>query len=601
MAAKTASVSGYTDQSATFGGAGAAATDDTITINDGVTLTLRANTSLSLGDSASPSTPAIRTASTGGTGVFVMEAGSSLTIRANVQQGNATWTVADGVTITANNSTALTWQIGDNHNQANAKLTITGASGSRVTINGAGGGSYLRFTDGGFLRGGKLDAQYADFRSVGNASNSGFQFWLSSSGNTFSLRNCTLDASCGVLDGTSAAHADAVFRVEDCVFNATGQNIGPALFTNAISGGTYSIQRNYLAGSLGNSSNGGRWRDATIKDNVILGGIYSVGSNAENWASGSGNNLIRLPFANGVEMPSASLTQANYWHVHSPAGQLTNIRWLYPRTGGDSEISGQLLEPGDTDSTGDLIPAASPGSARSCSVKHDLVTLNASGAHAGQFVSCLGNANMTLPAIDHNTFPATAATGESGAISYGESYAGRADMIGSIGSNLVWSPSAGGGYVFQRRSQATQQDGCSAANVRNNGKFNLSTGDYGVGYDDTAGSGMYSSGSPGANDVVFGSDPFTDRTRRLSTYAVEFAGASSGDTYSNKCAAAYSYLAADPAVRIPHLIAWVRAGFAPNTASALAAHDNVSPSNGWIGALEGSVPTPAFVLCGQEF
>jgi hypothetical protein len=587
LAAYTSSQTGNWASTSTWGGSGPPGDGDTVTIANTHTVTIAASTSVTVGNGADTATPAIATASAG-TGILAIADGASLTIKSGVIQGNATWTIGAGCTITANNAAALTWLIGDAHSQANAKLTITGTSGSRTSIVGDGGGSYLKFSSGDKLRAGKMSAVYTDFQAIGNSSNAGFYPYLSTAGDTFSLKYCTLDADCGPIRTVTGINAGAVFEIEDSVFNATGENVGTTVFSNAISGGTYSIQRNRFEGTLGTEGGGGRWRDATIAHNLILSGLWSSSTTDENWASGSGNNLIRRKATEGVFSPSVSLTQANYWQWHNPAGSLSGIRWIYFRKVTGGVIRNQILEPGNTNSTGDLLQCSTPTGAVSHTIDHNLVLLNQAGDHTGQFVSLLGNSNVTLAAINHNTYPSTATGTESGAISYGETYAGHANMISAIKSNLVWDHTSGGGYVFQRRSTNTVADGCASGNITHNGKWNLSTGDQGEGYDDTAGSGMFSSGSPGASDVSLAADPFFDRTRNLATYAVAFAGSASGDTYNDKCADVYDYLDDDPATRIPHLIAWVKEGFKPTTATLQAAHDNTAPSNGWIGAIEGS-------------
>ena len=56
---------------------------------------------------------------------------------------------------------------------------------------------------------------------------------------------------------------------------------------------------------------------------------------------------------------------------------------------------------------------------------------------------------------------------------------------------------------------------------------------------------------------------------------------------------AWTVLAADPAGLGPDLYNWVRAGYAPTNPAYQAAHDNVAPSNGWIGAVQGVTLCPS--------
>lgn len=503
---------------------------------------------------------------------------------------NTTLTVEAGGTLS---NTGGVWEIriGAAHSQAGAAVLLSGSSGSRVTVTGESTTNYIRFADGGFIRGGKATATYCDFARVGNTSNSAFQFWPSTS-DTFSWQHCTFDADCGRIQNTVALNGAAVFRVEDCTFSSTGQNLSAVLASGAITTGTRSVRRNYFAGTLGTSASGGSWVDVTFEHNVMdgPGGIFSSSTAAGEWGAGSGYNLIRVREA-GQPCPLRGTTtqDPNYWLLHPTDGttKYNNCRWLAPRSVGHA-IDGQVCEPGLTNSVGDLVISPSPGAGQSYSVTRNLVLPvgdgTEAGQHAGQFVSMLGNANLTYSAIDHNTYPATGSGGESGAVSYGETYAGHTEMVDSVRSNLVYNPAgSGGGYVFQRRNTATVQDGCLAVNISHNGKWGLSTGDAGVGYDDTAGAGMFSSGSPGADDVVFSGDPFLDSSRRISSWAVSEAVADAGDTYHAKVTAAVDHLASDPATRIPALIAWVQDGWRPTDPAAQdAGHDGVT-----IGALEG--------------
>lgn len=507
---------------------------------------------------------------------------------------NVVLTVKAGGAIT-NTGGIFEIKIGAAHNQASAAVVIGESSGSRATVTGSSTSNYIKFTDGGFLRGGKVTAQRTDFSKVGtSASVAAFTFWPNTTGDTFSWVDCTFDVDCGRLQNT-VQMGNAVFVVEDCTFLATGQNLTTALASSAMSGGTRSIQRNWFAGSLGTNGGGGQWYDVTIKHNVILGGLYAVDSADYPWSSASGFNVIRWLGTSGlVVKQSTSLALPWLLHIHNPAATINNSRGLSPTNFRDVTIAGWIIEPGDTDTTGDVIPSQNPASARSWIVENNLLLPNKNGARTGQFLSLLGGANTTFSSIAHNTWIADSSGGESGAISYGETYAGRSGLIGAIKSNLVWSPSAGGGYIFQRRNLATAADGCASGNVTHNGKWNLTTGDYGVGYDDTAGTGMFSSGSPGANDVILSSDPFVDRTRRLSTWAVARGYSVAGD-YATQVADAYTALKTNPQTRIVDLFDYVQAGWKVGDASLNGtAHDG-----GVIGAL-GYVPRGAKAQLGMS-
>lgn len=493
---------------------------------------------------------------------------------------NVVLTVKAGGAIT-NTGGIFEIKIGAANNQASVGVVIGESSGSRATVTGESTTNYIKFTDGAFLRGGKCNCQRTDFSKVGTvASVAAFAFYPSTS-DTFSWTNCTFDADCGWIQNTVALNAAAIFVLEDNIFLSTGQNLTTSLATGAITSGTRSIQRNWFGGSLGTSGGTGRWYDVTLKHNVICGGLYNNDSADYPWSSSSGYNVIRWLGTGGLVVKTTTTTSLPwYLHIHNPSGVINNCRGISPTIRRDMTVAGWIIEPGNTDSTGDIIPTPTPAGATSWVVENNLVLPNKDGAHAGQFLSLLGSANVTYSSVAHNTWIADTASGESGAISYGETYAGHAGIIGAIKSNLVWAPSSGGGYVFQRRNTATTADGCSSGNITHNGKWNLSTGDYGVGYDDTAGTGMFSSGSPGTSDVTLSADPFVDSTRRITTWAVA-RGYSVASDYATRSSDAYEALKTSIQTRIEDLFDYVQDGWSVDD-SALngTAHDG-----GVIGAM----------------
>lgn len=185
------------------------------------------------------------------------------------------------------------------------------------------------------------------------------------------------------------------------------------------------------------------------------------------------------------------------------------------------------------------------------------------------FSSCGGNANYAV-SVFNNTYYSTADSGESGSCAYGETYEGHANIYAAIYNNLVVS-NTGDGYVFIRRNERTFQDGAAAANIHHNGKYQLSAGGIGVaGYGDKATGGVFvamfsTTVGLGSGDVT-GNPNFVDDTRSIATWAVA-RGYSVSGTYSGRVTDAYAAIAVAPRTRIPDLITWCRAGFAPtNTA-----------------------------------
>lgn len=141
------------------------------------------------------------------------------------------------------------------------------------------------------------------------------------------------------------------------------------------------------------------------------------------------------------------------------------------------------------------------------------------------------------------------------------------NYAGTTGTGKSWTPLV--------------KDVITPAACNYNGKWNMATGTDGAGYNSVRSWFTLFTTSVGANDVTVASDPFVDRTRNTASWAVSVGAASSGDSYNTKLAAAYTYMASDPAVRVAACLEWIKGGWKVKAASLNnAGHDGVT-----IGAL----------------
>lgn len=523
---------------------------DLVVISDGHTVDIAAGNTVTIGD-GDPTHYAIRTAGTGGTGILNIT-GGTLNLKASVLQGNATWSITGTPTINYTDNSDGTWTIGDAHNQTSARLVMTGTSnGSRITVASTSTGK-LSFTTAS-LQGGLIRAQYVNFSGITGSGGYGFLSWPSNNANQEWFLNCSFDACSHFEHVNGNMAAGAVCRIERTYWTNTvsDQCIGAVLAAdNAISGGTRTLIGNGFDKGGGTIASAGQWRDFTSYRNYWGGRLLQFNA-ATRFASIDQNFIVSPGGSITLNWHTPTLaTERNYIYFKSDAGQISNLHALTPF----ADMRGFILEPDDTDTTGDIFML--DGTNSTYEIAYNLMLPNAGGSHAGQFVSALGALGLSL-SVHHNTFVTSAALIETGSISYGEgtvgAYNGHANMFSEIHSNSVWSPN-GTGYLFTRRITRTVSDGCAAANIRNNGVYNCSAGNLGFpGIADEGTDGtfapMFSTGTPNAGGTTENPRYF-DPSRRLADWAAARGYADGREA-----------LHTDPYNRIPDLIDYVAAGW----------------------------------------
>lgn len=222
MASITSTATGNWATGGTWVGGVAPGDGDTAILANGHVITIAAGTSVTVGNSAAPTTPAIQSAiATGGTGCLIVDTGATLTLKANVIQGNSAWQVNAGATINFLHATAnLTWQIADGNTQANAKLVMAGTLGNRIVVQSTGAANSGGFGyQGGiaYVNSGRMECTYVSFTGIGTTSLPFNNMEFSATGVAF-WDDC-LFTSCGpIKTGNNYVAAGATIRIRRCSF-----------------------------------------------------------------------------------------------------------------------------------------------------------------------------------------------------------------------------------------------------------------------------------------------------------------------------------------------------------------------------------------------
>lgn len=554
---------------------------DLIRIANGHTVTHRAADGLYILGDGDVSHFAIAPSVANGTGIFVVEDGAALTLTSSVKQGNAAWTIGEA-TIEYDNASNGTWQISDAHNQS-ASLTITGTdTNNRATVESVDTGK-LSFISGDFLRGGQFRAQYVDFTGITSSGGFGWKTYLSTSGNSSYWLDCSFDA-CSAIVINAAIVDGTTFRVENTVWTNTVSIacLGKDISQSSITSGTRTIIGNAFDKGIGGHDGGaGAWSGFTCQKNFIGGQVPQTSVNYP-FAVFEDNFIVDDDDAQMNWYTPTTASQRNYLHKHSQAGTISNAHCF----GVGADMKGWIVEPGDTDTTGDVFPLPTSGTL-TVGIAYNLILPNKNGEHCGIAITGFGAAGITVT-VENLTFVTSADSNESGAICWGSSYGGHESMYASIKNCIAWSPN-GSGYLLIRRVLRTVGDVCLAADITNNGIYNCSAGNLGfTGFADKATDGtfvdMFSTGTPNASGVY--TDPeFVDNTARLTTWAVA-RGHTVAASYNDRVTDAWAALKADPLNEIPDLIEWVSSRWkATNTDYKLSGDGGVDlGSEGWIAA-----------------
>lgn len=550
-AARTSSQNGNWNDTATWGGSAAPGIGDTASIGHQVTIT--ANTTVGTSPAEGNMVVTVTTA-----GDVFVNSGIVFTVRGGVSlAGNATWNQAAGSSFIfdASNASSPTSQqyelrIGTGHNEA-AKLISTGTVGSRVVFDSqsGGGNGWINDGDGPWLSGAGIEAEYTDFKDIGDASNRAIRTSPSQSGDLFKCLFCRFIDSGGI-GGTYNMNAQSNYRIEDSHFTGTLQTEAVKLENaSGYTSGTRTFYRSSFDQPV---------QFYTPVGFDIQGNFFneSFESTDGQWVTFS-NNFVRFGFGNTPALVRGSTTGRNYgFH-----GDSTNSNPHYWQVG---NYNGQVVE-GLTcesayitngNSEGDCVQLSSPGGAVTVDVTKTLVIPDAFGGTSGTIFSALGNANITAR-VYRNTHVAN--TTDEACVALGETYAGHTGMVTRLDSNLCVNLTAGtdGPIAWDSGGNDSVTDLVSAANGNRNCHYQLDSVRY-VNLE-------LSTGTLGANDVN-ANPSFVDSSRDLASWAGSI-GLTASNAAAISCLSAMNSSTATAGCTPTAVNSWVAAGFVPTSAS----------------------------------
>lgn len=557
---------------------------DCVRIANGHTLTVPLGYTAQCGDSSAPTTAAIATSTTSGTGILIVN--GALQVAADIDQGNANWQIVGaGAKIESNNaSTALVWY---SRGGTNCRITVTGTGvgSNRAEIrNGAGMAGFRHNAAGNRV---EHVWRYAKWYDMGSASVNGIEAAGQFAGSGWDLEDSVVD-DCGQVAHGSGLNFNAAVpsiwkRVR--IKNSKHATLSASILATAPSGGVTRLFEDVAFDKSITMFGGG----FTFR-RVVFQVAHGITAGQGRWA---GAEDCMFFGSSSVQNIHGDVTRG--FRATAASGS-SNWHGVGCVTAGAYVIDGLIFDGVVANDIGDMITNGNPATAMTVTVRNLLTTKAsiASGAY-GKLISLGGGANCSYLGVDNCTH--YSAAGEAGTIGVGETYAGRADMVAGAHGNLTIGLTSGVAKLIYRQAAGVTgaiKDAVTIANIGNNAIVNPKAGGAGVGngYETTAGGdGMMWTVVPELPQAL-GAPVFVDDTRNLATWYRHVKGGTPGtraadtilavELMAEQCGDDVQTLGGS----VTDAWAWIRAGYAPRNPRL---RTGVSTNNnGWLGAVEGN-------------
>ncbi len=540
---------------------------DTVIIAAGHTITV--NTHTIIGNRPDP-VASVVTCQT--TGALVIGTDVTLVVTGNITMGTGGFTMNAGSSLIGDIATGLAagWH-SNTYGAEGASFTVNGTSGNRCTISSIGAGTfyidaYMSGANGADIA--SIDVEYCDCFGLGDSTHRPFYTRRGS----MSFSHVTFDECFALGNGTGYFYADRDVVISYCNFSNSQDTYDCVLSNQSATAITGARTIEFTAFDHGPNLSY-NWAGTAITDSYVP--AYSTyPTSADERMSAFENCFLGKTGDFLIE----DLGVKNCFRYTPTGDGDTTHLLLLDANYGDQTIDGVIFEHGSDwtiDDCDGILQNGANSSSHTVTVQNCLVLPNAAGRASCTLVTdnC-AYANWVFT-INKNTFLSTG--GGALVAVHGEGTAGR---ITSFQSNLGWCEDATptGTYLL------ADVDYTPAEGL-------ITVGDYN-GYDyinvdyDTPDATFGS--APGTHDL--NEDPdFVDSDRDLASWAAYALGATGTDAQKRATAIAAFAAMNDPsspnynaAAVIADLIAWVKAGFAPQNANyADSGHDA-----GRIGAIE---------------